>query len=205
MASLNLSGRNKINLIVFCLLLVAGVIVIQSKMISLVTQNKITNNVNHLPDYHIVVIPGAGTTTDPASPNYSFEARIKKTVELYQTGRINKIIVSGISNKMFYNEPNDMKNALIKYGVPAQIIYPDHGGVRTFMTVKRAGRYSGNAPFIIVSQRKQLERALYIARCLNVEATGLEADTEVDTEDLSDDVYEMVARVKCIAECIFNN
>ena len=53
-----------------------------------------------------------------------------------------------------------MKNELIKKGISASVIYPDHGGLRTFLSVKRTQIIDPAVPLVIISQRKQLERDL---------------------------------------------
>lgn len=186
------------------LLLFSGLIVITDSLIRLSTAKQISNNVLLMPDNALVLVPGSGTTTDPASPNYSFSFRMKKTTELFKTGKTKKIIVSGISNKIFYNEPNDMKNKLISFGIPARIIYPDHGGTRTFLSVKRVKLHGDIQMLIIISQRKQLERALFIANCLNIPAKGLEADQVPFQVSPQEEFHELLSRVKCVAECLIN-
>lgn len=186
------------------LVMMAGLIVLTDNIIRLSTKNQISSDPAKMPSKAVVLIPGSGNTTDPASPNYSFNYRMNKTKELYQSGKISKIVVSGISNVPNYNEPNDMKNALISMDIPTHLIYPDHGGSRTFISVKRIKLQKNLHTIIIISQRKQLERALFIANCLHLNAYGLEAQPVPYYESKKEIIHEMLSRVKCLLECSIN-
>lgn len=186
------------------ILLPLATIILNAKIISLSTNYRITDQLSVLPAYPVGLILGSGTTSDPSSINYSFASRMDKGSELYRSGKIKRIIVSGVSNKPYYNEPNDMKSALVELGVPANSIYPDHGGLRTFLSIKRAYKDKKVRQVIVISQRKQLERAIFIARCLGMDAWGLEADALPYKESSGDRIHELLARVRCIIDCIFN-
>jgi len=183
----------------------AGMLVIQSKMISFSSQSFISGEVMRMPPYTSALVLGSGTTTDPASRNYSYSSRMDVTASLYRKGGLKKITVSGASNKIYYNEPNDMKRALMEMNVPGSVIYPDHGGLRTFLSVKRFRELNPDVPVIIISQRQQLERALYIARCLKMQAFGLEAAPTPADEMKSSVIREIFARAKCRIECMIND
>jgi SanA protein len=203
-----MAGKNIFRKIIFVTLFLflgwTGFVVSLNKIVSLSTADLISDRENELPDYPYILVLGSGNTPDPASRNYSFSSRMDKASAIYRVKNPKKIIVSGLSNRLYYNEPNDMRTALMESGVPAEVIYPDHGGLRTFLSVKRMKEKFGAEPVIIISQRKQLERALYIARSLNITCAGLEAAPVPRMNNLSCDMYEMIARVKCQAECIFN-
>jgi SanA protein len=55
------------------------------------------------------------------------------------------------------------------------VIYRDFAGLRTVTSIVRARDIYGQKRFIIVSQRDHLDRALYLARHLGVEAWGYDA------------------------------
>jgi len=188
----------------FFILSATGLIFIQSEIVSLSTAHLITADENKVPDFAFVLVLGSGNTPDTASRNLSFGFRMAKAARLYKAKKPREITVSGVSNIIYYNEPNDMKNELIELGVPGSILYPDHGGQRTFLSVKRMKSRVGVEPFIIISQRNQLERALYIARCLGVECSGLEAAPVPRMKWWAFEVHEILARAKCQVECIFN-
>lgn len=96
--------------------------------------------------------------------NLYFLRRIDATVKLYQTGQIKKIIVSGDNSRREYDESTDMKDALVKKGIPATIIHCDYAGFRTLDSVQRAKTVFKAQNFIIISQGFHCERAVFLAR-----------------------------------------
>src|ERR1043166_7292126 len=72
-----------------------------------------------LPETDVGIVLGTSTFTREGKPNPHFAGRIHAAVELYQIGKIKKIIVSGANPDSTYNEPRKMWQELTKQGVPA--------------------------------------------------------------------------------------
>ena len=89
--------------------------------------------------------------------------------------KIEFIVISGDNSKKDYNEPLDMKNELIKAGIPPEKIYLDYAGFRTYDSVIRLDKIFGQKKFTVISQDFHNRRAIYIARHLNLQAIGFNA------------------------------
>ncbi len=114
-----------------------------------------------------------GTTPGIGGSNLFFTTRIEAAKELYERGKIRKIIVSGDNSDKSYNEPEYMKRALIKSGVPENIITMDYAGFRTLDSVVRASEvFSLTGGFTIISQPFHVERALWLAQANGIDAIG---------------------------------
>jgi SanA protein len=96
--------------------------------------------------------------------NLFFTSRMEAAAKLYHAGKLQFLIVSGDNARAGYNEPAEMKKALVKAGVPAEKVYCDYAGFRTLDSVLRARKVFGMDEFMVISQRFHNERALYIAR-----------------------------------------
>lgn len=96
--------------------------------------------------------------------NQFFKHRVDAAVKLYEAGKVQFLLVSGDNSRRGYDEPTDLKAALIERGVPASRIYCDYAGFRTLDSVIRAKKVFGQDDFTVISQRYHNERALYIAR-----------------------------------------
>lgn len=107
--------------------------------------------------------------------NYYYLKRMEAAAALWKSGRVRCLIVSGDNRALNYNEPRDMRNSLIALGVPAERIVCDFAGICTYDSVVRANRIFGAEHLIIVSQESHAERAVAIARHLDIEAEGLNA------------------------------
>lgn len=113
-----------------------------------------------------------------------FEGRMQAAVELWKTGKLRCIIVSGDNRERFYNEPRDMKAELVRLGVPEDRIVCDYAGLRTYDSVVRAKRIFGAEHMTFISQREHTERAVAIARQLGMDAEGYIAPLQDTTRRL---------------------
>ena len=107
-----------------------------------------------------------------------FLYRIKAAAALFHAGRTDYLIVSGDNCRDDYDEPTEMRDALIAAGVPGERIYQDYAGFRTLDSVVRAREIFGQSQITIVSQSFHNERALYLAQGHGIDAIGFNA-TEV--------------------------
>ncbi|MBK9423396.1 MAG: YdcF family protein [Bacteroidetes bacterium] len=197
---MKINCRNKLRKILITILLIPVVgillVILNYRMISFVASGNIYTDSSKLPFHETTLVLGAGSSPEGLWENDSFNHRMEAAAAVYDAGKTKKIIVSGMSNREFYNEPNDMKAALLLAGIPTHVIYPDHGGVRTWNSVERAQNYYKCKSVIIISQADQLERALFIARCINLDAIGLAADP-LHYKHRYWTFREYLARVKC--------
>lgn len=108
-------------------------------------------------------------------PNYYFLGRMQAAAELWKSGKVRCIIVSGDNREKYYNEPADMEASLIELGVPKERIVRDHAGLCTYDSVYRAKHIFGADKLIIVSQPAHVSRAVTIANYLDIPAEGINA------------------------------
>lgn len=108
-------------------------------------------------------------------PNPYFVKRINAAVALYREGKIKHLLLTGDNGRSSYNEPMDMRSALMEAGVDSADITLDFAGFDTFDSVVRAHRIFGQQRFTIISQRFHNERALWIARSQGIDAIGFNA------------------------------
>lgn len=127
--------------------------------------------------------------------NLYFRYRIDAAERLWKAGRIRTIIVSGDNSTKFYNEPDKMRAALIKRGIPGERIVCDYAGLRTLDSVGRAKKVFGLSQVVFVSQRFQNERAIYLARAYGLDACGFNARDVATKGGLKTRLREVAARV----------
>ena len=132
---MKINCRNKLRKILITILLIPVVgillVILNYRMISFVASGNIYTDSSKLPFHETTLVLGAGSSPEGLWENDSFNHRMEAAAAVYDAGKTKKIIVSGMSNREFYNEPNDMKAALLLAGIPTHVIYPDHGGVCT--------------------------------------------------------------------------
>ena len=138
-----------------------------------------------------------GTTdTYKGRENRYFRYRIDAAVKVWEAGKVETLIVSGDNRSKYYNEPEKMKAALIEEGVPKDRIVCDYAGLRTLDSVVRAKKVFGADTILVISQRFQNERAIYLAQAHGMEAYGFNAEDVEIRAGFKTRIREIGARVK---------
>ena len=127
------------------------------------------------PKRRAAVVLGCAKRLRDGGGNLFFAARIKTAAELWQAGRVEALIVSGDNHVKGYDEPSDMKSALVAAGVPEDRIVCDYAGFRTLDSVVRAKTIFGLDSFLVVSQDFHVRRAVFLGRCRGLDVHGVAA------------------------------
>ena len=137
-------------------------------------------------------------TTDRVNgrENLYFRYRIDAAVRVWKSGRIRTLIVSGDNRSLYYNEPEKMKQALVERGIPGNRIVCDFAGLRTLDSVVRAKEIFGVDSILVISQRFQNERAIYLAKANGIKAYGFNARDVESQGGFKTRIREVGARVK---------
>ena len=170
----------------------------------------------------IVWSGGRGATDDPAQvpraqaalvlgaqvmpngkPSSMLADRITAAEELYRTGRVEKLLLSGDHGRVSYDEVGTMRRILLARGIPAEDIFTDHAGFDTWDSAQRARRVFNVRSAVVVTQGFHMARALYDARHAGLEATGYIADRRSYGRVMPRlRVREAAARVKTLADVV---
>ena len=161
------------------------------------------NNIHDLPKTKVGLLLGTSKTLKGGGKNDFFYFRIQAAVELYKQGKIKYLLVSGDNSTKGYNEPLDMKEELIKSGVPDSVIFLDYAGFRTFDSVIRARDIFGQTEYIVISQQFHNERAVYLARRNNILAFGYNAAEVQAYKGFKTKMREYLARDKVFIDLLF--
>ena len=135
-------------------------------------------SVESVPVHRVAIVFGAGLWRD-GSPTPVLYDRVATAAQLYFSGRVEKLLMSGDNRVVEYNEPWAMRSAAIELGVPEEDIVLDYAGRRTYDTCYRASAIFGLDEAILVTQAFHLPRALYLCNQLGLPSVGVEADQRV--------------------------
>lgn len=147
-------------LILIGLLAVAGADLICRKAAS----GKIFRTTDSVPANDVALVLGTGKFTARGNTNLHFTQRIAAAAELFKAGKVRHLIVSGDNSVKTYDEPTDMRDALVEAGVPTNVITCDYAGFRTLDSVVRAKTVFGLTNLTIVTEEFHCPRSLWIAR-----------------------------------------
>jgi SanA protein len=130
-----------------------------------------------VPTAPVAIVFGAGLWRD-GSPTPVLKDRITTAAELFFSGKVQKILMSGDNSHASYNEPKAMRDYALTLGVPTEAIVLDYAGRRTYDTCYRAKAIFGVQNAILVTQKFHLPRTLYTCNTLGINAVGVASDAQ---------------------------
>lgn len=157
------------------------------------------NDIEEIPKNKVGLVLGTGKYAASGNINLFYKHRVSATVELYNAGKIDYVLVSGHNSRKDYDEPSDFKNDLIAKGIPEDKIFLDYAGFRTLDSIVRAKEIFGQTSLTIISQKFHNERAIYIAKHFGIDAIAYNAKDVYKTP-----AREYLARAKASIDLVFN-
>jgi SanA protein len=165
------------------------------------TAGRIYSSLADVPVNEVGVVLGTSKLTKRGIENPHFEHRIEAAVALYKAGKVKHLLVSGDNHVKTYDEPDDMRAALIAAGVPAAAITCDYAGFRTLDSVVRAKEVFGLQRCTIISEAFHCPRAVWIAQQHGLDAVAYAApDVSKMSWALRAKLREELARTWCAVD-----
>lgn len=207
---------NKFNNLLF-LCVKAGVgLVIMLLLILLICDGIVVHNasgctydkVEDMPEREYGLLLATSPITPGGARNFYFDNRIKSAVELYNAGKVKKIIASGGEytgqhNGNGCNEPVAIRDSLIARGVPEYDILLDFDGQRTIKSIINLKEKFGVDEVTLISQKYHNERAIYQADHLGIDAIGYNAEpSPIRRNRIKSTIREYFARVKLFIDIL---
>lgn len=164
------------------------------------TEENVYSDLALLPDHRMALVLGTSHRSVGGGPNPFFQKRIEMAAMLYAMGKIDHFILSGDNSTRYYNEPVEMKKALIRQGVPASAITLDYAGLRTLDSVVRSKKVFGQNKITIITQPFHSYRALFISRYYDMDAVAMVADDPELDKTFKVRLREYLARTKAVLD-----
>ncbi|MCU0358174.1 MAG: YdcF family protein, partial [Cyclobacteriaceae bacterium] len=95
---------------------------------SRIYKNSETVTVN---DHRVALVLGTSHRLAGGGSNPYFTYRMDRAAELFHKKKIDHFILSGDNRTRYYNEPVEMRKALVARGVPSGSVTLDYAGFRT--------------------------------------------------------------------------
>ncbi|MCK9293409.1 YdcF family protein [archaeon] len=168
--------------------------------------NRIGNNLCDMDNTHkqAALVLGAKVWNN-GSLSDIFKDRVKTAIELYNKGKVDKILVSGDHGQVEYDEVNTAKEYLLENNIKPEDIFLDHAGFDTYDSLYRAKEIFQADSLIVVTQDFHLPRALYIADKLEIDSCGVSADLQRYYGEDTRNRREVLAKVKAWLNITFNS
>ncbi len=183
-------------LLVFVILVVTSNLwIVQS------TTDRVFANAADLPDHRVALVLGTSNKTVRGDVNPYFAKRMETAAELYKQGKIDHLILSGDNwSSKYYNEPQAMRIALVKLGVPTAAITLDYAGLRTLDSVVRCKEIFGQSRITIITQPFHSYRALFISHYYGIDAVAMVAGEPDVPYSFNVRLREYFARTKAVLD-----
>lgn len=168
--------------------------------IRLTTVAAVYDRVEDIPHNTVGLVLGTAEKSRHGGPNAYFTHRMEAAAALFHAGKVDHLLLSGDNGRKGYNEPADMRRALIHAGVDSSAITLDYAGFRTYDSMVRAQAVFGQERFTVISQRFHNERAVYIAEQAGLHAVGFNARAVAGRSGWRTALREKAARVKVFVD-----
>jgi len=153
-----------------------------------------------VPEADVAIVLGASVVRGAPSPVLA--ARANEAIELYQKGKVQKILVTGDSGALSHDEVTPVRKYLLAAGIAPEDIFLDHAGFDTYSSMYRARVVFGADTATIVTQNFHLPRALFLARAVGLSAAGVAA--KGGEYSLDSYLREIPASWKALIDLVFN-
>lgn len=187
-----------------CAILLLVIVLVPDLVVKLSSKNKTYSSIRAIPPNRVGLLLGTTKFSKNRKINLYYKYRLDAAVQLYYSGKIDFLLVSGDNRKSNYDEPTTIKNDLIAEGISESKIYLDYAGFRTLDSVIRCKEIFGQESITIISQRFHNERAIYIAGKKNIKAIGFNAKDVNVYYGFRTRVRELFARDKMVIDLIFD-
>jgi SanA protein len=149
------------------------------------------------PQAQVAIVLGARIYPN-GTPSPMLADRLQTGVSLYKLGKVEKLLLSGDHGQTTYDEVNVMLEYVLERGVPEEDVFTDHAGFSTYDTMYRARDVFKVTTALVVTQKFHLARAVYTARALGLDATGVQADIQPYGDERRFAIRDWLARVKAL-------
>jgi SanA protein len=128
-----------------------------------------------VPARRVAIVFGAEVKRD-GTPSVVLRDRVETAVELYKSGKVEKLLMSGDNRFADYNEPESMRQYALTLGMPDSDIVLDFAGRRTYDTCYRAKEIFGVDSAVLVTQGFHMPRSLFLCNSFGIDAVGVESE-----------------------------
>ncbi|WP_420033550.1 SanA/YdcF family protein [Streptomyces sp. cg28] len=157
--------------------------------------------VSDVPRTDVAVVFGAGLWDGEPSPYLAH--RLDAAAELYRSGRVRVLLVTGDNSRAEYDEPDAMRTYLTRHGVPSGAVVSDYAGFDTWDSCVRAKKIFGVDRAVLVTQGFHVRRAVALCEAAGVSSVGVGVDEAHDVTWYAGGAREVLAAGKAVVDVVF--
>lgn len=168
--------------------------------VAAVAEDHVYHSIDKVPPRRVALVLGTAKYAPSGNINLFYKRRLQAALDLYESGIVTRILVSGDNSREEYDEPTFMMEDLVALGVPEEHIQRDFAGLRTLDSVIRASKVFQLDGFVAVSQEFHCLRAVYLAREAGLDAVGYCAQDVGGATGLKIRLREVAARMMAVVD-----
>ncbi|WP_044470774.1 SanA/YdcF family protein [Mannheimia massilioguelmaensis] len=143
-------------------------------------RHDVYTDINKLPYRPYGLLLGTSKYFAKNTPNLFYVYRLEAAENLFKSGKVNHLLLSGDNRTLQYNEPRTMFKDLRQKGIEEEYLHMDFAGFRTLDSIIRAKEIFHATPMTIITQKFHCERALFIAKFNHIDAICYSAEYPKD-------------------------
>ncbi len=128
--------------------------------------------------------------------SWAVQERADQAIALRKAGKAKKILVSGDNRTRYYDEVTTIKKYLFNHDIPAEAVFLDFAWLDTYDSAYRAQHIFQIKSLLIPTQAFHVDRAVFLARKLGIDAYGISTDSPSQTPLQMVYIREFFARWK---------
>ena len=136
----------------------------------------VTGCVDEIEDNGTGLLLGTSRLLNNGDSNLFFVHRCDAALVLWRAGKIRRLVISGDSAHVGYDEPEWMRAYVVDGGIPDSVIVLDKYGFSTMASLRFCRDSLGMDRITVISQRFHNERAVVLAGRIGIEAVGFDAE-----------------------------
>ncbi len=169
-------------------------------LVKYTSNKKCYRDLNNVPSCETGIVLGAAV--HGKIPSKYLEDRLEAAVDLYKSGKVQKLLLTGDNGNEYYNELIVMKLYCAGHGVDTANIYLDYAGFDTYSSLYRAKHIFNVEKAIVVSQNYHIDRAVFIGNRMGIDCYGFAADKGSYNNYRKNVVREYMAVVKAAFDLV---
>jgi SanA protein len=184
--------------LVFFLILVGSNLFVVSR-----ANGRMFSQVSNLPHYDFGLVMGTEPIRPDGSTNFHFFSRTEAAANVYLSGKANHLLISGNNNNRGFDEVSEIKNQLLKKGVPESAMILDFDGKTTWESARRAAEVYHLHKVIIVTDTFHAPRSIFLCQHFGIDSVAFCAQEErIGFWSIRSEVREWLARVKAVMQVL---
>lgn len=164
------------------------------------SQDYIIQDSRELIGSEVGLVFGTSHRSVDGNSNPFFDNRVAAAKTLVLSAKVEKLILSGSKDSIYYDEAEAMRKALVVEGIDAGVLILDKYGNRTLESLRRLKDVYGYNQCILITQEYHAYRCVFLARKLGLSVQCFVADTPDRRDHFKALSRELLARTKAILD-----